>query len=144
MNVTAILKQKGTSVTTVTSGSTVDDAAQTLAQKRIGAVVVTDGDERVAGIVSERDIVRAIAEGGAGILSRPVTGIMTKNVVTCTDSATLDELMQIMTRGRFRHLPVVDAQGRLAGIVSIGDVVKFHIGEIAMEAAQLREYIANH
>jgi CBS domain-containing protein len=144
MNVSAILKQKGTNVTTVTSAATVDEAARKLAQKRIGAIVVTDGDERVAGIVSERDIVRAIAESGAAILERPVTGIMTKNVVTCTDAATLDELMQVMTRGRFRHLPVVDARGRLAGIVSIGDVVKFHIGEIAMEAAQLREYIANH
>jgi CBS domain-containing protein len=144
MNVSAILKQKGKAVTTVTSSATVGDAAKTLAQRRIGAVIVTDGDSRVSGIVSERDIVRVIADSGAEILSRPVSGIMTRNVVTCTESATLDEMMQIMTRGRFRHLPVVDDAGRLVGIVSIGDVVKFHIGEIAMEAAQLREYIANH
>lgn len=144
MNVVTILKQKGTQVTTVGSASTLIEASRKLAAKRIGAVVITDGDGRPQGILSERDIVRAVAQGGADILSAPVSDIMTRDVVTCTEAATLDDVMHTMTRGRFRHVPVVDADGRLAGIISIGDAVKYQIGEIKLEAEAMKEYIANH
>lgn len=144
MNVVTILKQKGNQVSTISSTSSLLDASHMLASKKIGAVVVSDGEGQVAGILSERDIVRAISKGGAAALSSPVADMMTRDVITCTESETLDNIMQIMTRGRFRHLPVVDSAGRLAGIISIGDAVKFHIGEIRMEAEAMRDYIAKH
>lgn len=144
MNVVTILKQKGAQVTTVGSACTLLEASRKLAAKRIGAVVISDGDGRLQGILSERDIVRAVAQGGAEILSSPVADIMTRDVVTCNESATLDDVMHTMTRGRFRHVPVVDADGRLAGIISIGDAVKYQIGEIKLEAEAMKEYIARH
>lgn len=144
MNVVTILKQKGNQVTTVTSSSSLLEAARKLAAKRIGAVVVSDGDGRVNGILSERDIVRAIAQGGHDALSAPVSDLMTRDVVTCSASASLDDVMHTMTKGRFRHVPVVADDGRLAGIISIGDAVKHQIGEIKMEAEAMREYIARH
>lgn len=144
MNVVTILKQKGNQVTTVTSSSSLLDAARKLAAKRIGAVVVSDGDGHVHGILSERDIVRAIAQGGHDALSAPVSDLMTRDVTTCAATATLDEVMHKMTNGRFRHVPVVGDDGRLAGIISIGDAVKHQIGEIKMEAEAMREYIARH
>lgn len=144
MNVVTILKQKGAQVTTVDSACTLLEASRKLAAKRIGAVVISDGDGRLQGILSERDIVRAVAQGGAEILSSPVADIMTRDVVTCNESATLDDVMHTMTRGRFRHVPVVDADGRLAGIISIGDAVKYQIGEIKLEAEAMKEYIARH
>ncbi len=144
MNVVTILKQKGDQVTTVTSSSSLLDAARKLATKRIGAVVVSDGDGRVHGILSERDIVRAIAQGGHDALSAPVSDLMTRDVTTCSPTASLDEVMHKMTNGRFRHVPVVDGDGRLTGIISIGDAVKHQIGEITMEAEAMREYIARH
>lgn len=144
MNVVTILKQKGTQVTTVSAATTLLDASRKLAAKRIGAVIVSDGEGRVQGILSERDIVRAIAQGGADILSAPVSDIMTRDVVTCAEDASLDDVMHTMTRGRFRHVPVVDAKGRLAGIISIGDAVKHQIGEIKLEAEAMKEYIARH
>ncbi len=144
MNVVTILKQKGTQVTTVSTVTTLLDASRKLAAKRIGAVIVSDGEGRVQGILSERDIVRAIAQGGADILSAPVSDIMTRDVVTCLEDASLDDVMHTMTRGRFRHVPVVDAKGRLAGIISIGDAVKYQIGEIKLEAEAMKEYIARH
>lgn len=144
MNVVTILKQKGTQVTTVSAATTLLDASRKLAAKRIGAVIVSDGEGHVQGILSERDIVRAIAQGGADILSAPVSDIMTRDVVTCAEDASLDDVMHTMTRGRFRHVPVVDAKGRLAGIISIGDAVKHQIGEIKLEAEAMKEYIARH
>ncbi len=144
MNVSAILKQKGRSVATIAATATLFETAQILFAKKIGAIVVSAGDGGVTGIVSERDIVRAIAISGPDILSSTVSTIMTRNVTTCTDNATLDQLMKIMTRGQFRHLPVVDADGKLDGIISIGDVVKYHVGEITMEADAMRDYIASH
>ena len=144
MNVVTILKQKGTQVTTVSAATTLLDASRKLAAKRIGAVIVSDGEGRVQGILSERDIVRAIAQGGADILSAPVSDIMTRDVVTCAEDASLDDVMHTMTRGRFRHVPVVEAKGRLAGIISIGDAVKHQIGEIKLEAEAMKEYIARH
>lgn len=144
MNVVTILKQKGTQVTTVSAATTLLEASRKLAAKRIGAVIVSDGEGRVQGILSERDIVRAIAQGGADILTAPVSDIMTRDVVTCSQDASLDDVMHTMTRGRFRHVPVVDAAGRLTGIISIGDAVKHQIGEIKLEAEAMKEYIARH
>jgi CBS domain-containing protein len=148
MNVNAILKQKsqttGPAVVTTPSNATLMEAARKLAQHKIGAIVVTSVDGTVAGILSERDIVRRLAEAGPDILSAPVRDVMTRNVVTCTAESSIDDLMTKMTRGRFRHLPVVDASGRLTGIISIGDVVKVHVEEIEHEASALREYISSH
>jgi CBS domain-containing protein len=144
MNVSTILKQKGRSVATVQPTTTLMEATTKLAAKKIGAIVVTDNDGRVTGIISERDIVRVIAQGGAEVLSTTVGDVMTRNVITCAETATLNDIMTIMTHGRFRHLPVVDGDGKLSGIISIGDVVKLHVGEISMEADAMREYIASH
>lgn len=148
MNVSAILKLKsqtnGPAVVTTASNATVMEAAHKLAQHKIGAVVVVAVDGTVAGILSERDVVRRLAEAGPDIMSATVRDVMTRNVITCTADTSVDELMTKMTRGRFRHLPVVDASGRLTGIVSIGDVVKMHVEEIEHEATALREYISSH
>jgi CBS domain-containing protein len=139
MTVQRILKDKGSAVTTCRPQDTIADVAGVLADKKIGAVVITDGDA-VKGIVSERDIVRAIAKQGEKALGRPASDIMTEDVVTCGLQDTNDDVMQIMTGGRFRHVPVVD-EGKLAGIISIGDVVKRRIADIEREAAEIREYI---
>jgi CBS domain-containing protein len=140
------LKQNGKapSVVTVQSTATVMEAARKLAQYKIGAVVITKIDGGVAGILSERDIVRRIAEVGPDILSSPVRDVMTRDVVTCTAETTVDEVMTRMTHGRFRHVPVVDADDRLIDVISIGDVVKKHVEEVEHEATTLREYIYTH
>jgi CBS domain-containing protein len=142
MNVTAILRQKGRAVTTAGPSATLLEVANKLAAKRIGAIVVVDPRGEVCGIVSERDIIRALATDGAGCLTRPVAETMTKQVVTCQETDTLDELMAMMTARRFRHLPVV-TDGALVGIVSIGDVVKHHVAEVEMEATAMRDYITH-
>jgi CBS domain-containing protein len=111
-----------------------------LAEKRIGAVLVLGADHRIVGILSERDIVRAIAERGAAALDEPVSRSMTRKVSTCTESETIATLMERMTEGKFRHLPVVD-QGRLVGIISIGDVVKHRLQEMERDSAAMRDYI---
>ena len=141
MNVAAILKGKGRSVQTARPDMTLQDIARTLAAKRIGAIVIIGTGGKLAGIISERDIIRAIAERGPACLDEPVSKNMTHSVETCDADATLDELMAKMTIGRFRHLPVVEG-GALVGIVSIGDVVKHHIAEVEFEASALRGYIA--
>jgi len=140
MNVAAILKGKGRTVATVTPDVTLEEVARQLAARNIGAMVITGVDGRVVGIVSERDIIRAIAEKGAQCLEAPVSSMMTRSVVSCQESDTLEQLMATMTAGRFRHLPVVE-NGALVGIVSIGDVVKHHIAEVEMEASALKGYI---
>ena len=140
MNVAAILKQKGRAVATIAPTLTLVEAAERLAERRIGALVVVDAQDEVVGIISERDIIRTLAESGPECLARPVAESMTHQVVTCYESDTLDELMALMTTRRFRHLPVV-ADGSLVGIVSIGDVVKHHVAEIEMEATAMRAYI---
>jgi CBS domain-containing protein len=142
MNVAAILKQKGRAVATIPPTLTLIEAAGHLAQRRIGALVVVEGETEITGIISERDIVRALAQSGPACLTRPVAETMTRQVVTCQESDTLDELMSMMTARRFRHMPVV-ADGDLVGIVSIGDVVKHHVAEIEMEATAMRAYIAH-
>lgn len=141
MTVRTILDIKGRDVVTVPPSAMVAEVAGVLAQKRIGAVVVTDPDARIAGIISERDIVRALSEHGTDALGRPASAVMTTDVGTCRESHTINELMEMMTRRRFRHLPV-EQDGKLAGIVSIGDVVKARIEEVEREAEEIRTYIA--
>ncbi|HEX5959268.1 MAG TPA: CBS domain-containing protein [Hyphomicrobiaceae bacterium] len=142
MNVATILKHKGRAVTTASPTLTLLEAAERLAERHIGALVVVDATGDLVGIISERDVIRALSEAGPECLGRTVAEHMTRQVVTCQESDTLDELMALMTTRRFRHLPVV-ADGDLIGIVSIGDVVKHHVAEIEMEATAMREYIAN-
>ena len=142
MTVATILKRKGSRVVTVRPDTTVAAIAETLVRERIGAAVVADSEGGIAGIVSERDIVVGLARRGAAVLEERAETIMTKKVVTCTPEQRVDELMATMTEGRFRHLPVV-AQGRLAGIVSIGDVVKSRLEALEAEAGALRSYIAS-
>lgn len=141
MTVKSILDAKGRDVVTLGPDATLAEAAGLLAEKRIGAVVVTDGDARILGILSERDIVRVIGQSGAAALDMRVSGVMTGKVTTCRETHTVNHVMEVMTRGRFRHLPV-EKGGRLDGIVSIGDVVKRRIEEALREADQIREYIA--
>lgn len=141
MNVATILKAKGSDVTTVAPIMTLGEAAKLLTSQRIGAVVVMHGMQ-VLGILSERDIVKAVAVSGAEALDRPVRDVMTARVVTCALNDSVDELMDAMTAGRFRHLPVIH-EGELVGIVSIGDVVKHRIAETVMETEAMRLYIAN-
>lgn len=142
MNVAAILRQKGRAVTTAHPDMTLQEVANKLAAKRIGAIVVVGAGGEVAGIVSERDIIRALATGAAACLKEAVAQTMTRQVVTCQETDTLDELMAMMTARRFRHLPVV-TDGALVGIVSIGDVVKHHVAEVEMEATAMRDYITH-
>jgi CBS domain-containing protein len=142
MNVATILKHKGRAVTTAPPSVTLLDVSRRLTQRRIGAIVVMDAGGELVGIISERDIIRALADNGPGCLERPVGEIMTRKVVTCQETDTLDELMAMMTARRFRHLPVV-TDGDLVGIISIGDVVKHHVAEIEMEATAMRDYIAH-
>ena len=141
MTVAAILAGKGRDVLTTTADKTVAEAVEVLAKRRIGALVVVEGGNRIVGIISERDIVRAIAATAGEALKQPVSSIMTRTVVTCGEGETINEVMTRMTRGRFRHLPVA-ANGRLAGIISIGDVVKARIEEVEHEAEEMRAYIA--
>jgi CBS domain-containing protein len=141
MTVKAILSRKGRDVLTIAPTAQLSEAVKLLAEKRIGAVIVTGADNRVAGILSERDIVRALGERGAGALGENVAAVMTRKVTTCTEADTITVIMEYMTTGKFRHMPVVD-QGRLAGVISIGDVVKYRIEEVEHDADALREYIA--
>jgi CBS domain-containing protein len=141
MTVAWILKQKGRNVISAMPDTLVGHAVSLLERHNIGAVVVVDEQNRVQGIVSERDIVRILATEGPGALVEPVAGHMTRNVVVCTEHHSIDWLMEQMTMRRFRHIPVAE-NGRLAGIVSIGDVVKHKLAMAESEAAQMRQYIA--
>lgn len=134
-----VLATKGTDVLTVGSGASVAEAVQRLADRNVGAVVVVDGDDLV-GVLSERDIVRRLADT-PGVLSLAVRDVMTSAVTTCEPGATTEELMRVMTDGRFRHVPVLE-EGRLVGIVSIGDVVKRRLDELATQTEHLTEYVA--
>ena len=140
MLVETILNAKGRAVATVRPDLTLRKLALLLADKRIGAAVVTDAQERLVGIVSERDVVRAIAQEGERALGLPVADVMTREVRTCRPEDTVEHLMAVMTDGRLRHLPVL-VDGRLGGIVSVGDVVKSRIEESELEARSLRDYV---
>ncbi len=141
MNVARILADKGRDVLTTQPHRTVKEVAAQLASRGVGAVVVSDAAHAVLGIVSERDIVRAIGAGATSVLEEPVSRYMTAKVTTVEESASIDRVMELMTEGRFRHLPVVE-NGRLVSIVSIGDVVKRHVNAIDSERRALRDYIA--
>lgn len=141
MTVKAILDTKGRDVLTIGPDTSIAEAAQLLASHRIGALVVTRGTGRIAGILSERDIVRVVGKDGASALDQPISAVMTAHVKVCHENNTVNEVMEIMTRGRFRHLPVEEG-GKLAGIVSIGDVVKRRIEDVEREAEEIKQYIA--
>lgn len=141
MSVSHILKSKGRDVITVAPTASVAAVAEILAKRRIGAVVVSSDGAKIQGIVSERDVVRCLAEKGAACLALPVEGIMSRNVKTCEEGDSEIEIMALMTENRIRHLPVV-AAGKLAGMISIGDVVKSRIEAIEREAENMKAYIA--
>ncbi len=140
MNVDTILGRKGRSVFTISPHATILEAANLLKDKRIGALVVSADGTSALGIISERDIIHGIGERGAAILDQSVGEVMTRDVQTCTPEDTGDALLATMTERRFRHLPVIE-DSKLAGIVSIGDVVKSRLDEIEREAEAMRDYI---
>jgi CBS domain-containing protein len=140
MTVSIILAAKGREVVSIEPNASLASVVSLLTEKRIGALVILGAGHRIAGILSERDIVRAIAERGAAALDEPVSQFMTRKVSTCTESETVSGIMERMTEGKFRHVPVVD-QGQLVGIVSIGDVVKHRLLEMERDSAAMRDYI---
>jgi CBS domain-containing protein len=141
MIVNRILSLKGSEVATIEPSRSLSEVARVLAERRIGALLIVDGDRPVTGIISERDIVRAVATHGAKALEEPVSRFMTEKVVTCTGETSINDVMELMTQQKFRHIPVVES-GRLSGIVSIGDVVKLRLEEVEAETQAIKEYIA--
>ncbi|MCZ6860448.1 MAG: CBS domain-containing protein [Alphaproteobacteria bacterium] len=142
MQVSAILKEKGREVVTADPDTPISEIVVTLKDRGIGAVIVAGEGDIPAGILSERDIVRAMPKHGAKLMTMRASDLMTREVVTCTQEHTIDEVMKIMTEGRFRHLPVIEG-GKLVGVISIGDAVKRRLGELEAEAGALRSYIAS-
>jgi len=143
MNVGSILARKGREIATADASISLRAAARMMSERNIGSLVLVDGDGELAGIISERDIVRAMADAGEAAAALPVSRFMTADVCTCSPETLTGELMQLMTERRFRHLPVVDGEGRMIGIVSIGDVVLQRMKEMAFEAEQMKQYIAS-
>jgi CBS domain-containing protein len=141
MQVNHLLILKDQAIETIAPDATIAEASRRLAEHKIGAVLVLGADRRIVGILSERDIVRGLDRSGAALLNMRVSELMTRNVVSCAPDDTVEEIMQEMTTRRIRHLPVL-AQGRLVGIVSIGDVVKSRLEELTSESEALRSYIA--
>jgi CBS domain-containing protein len=141
MLVKHILSDKGRDIIAISADAMLAEAVRLLARKRIGAVIAYGEGGALAGILSERDVVRALSESD-GALTRPVSAYMTAEVATCTEDDSVENLMEMMTHGRFRHVPVLDARGQLCGLISIGDVVKTRIAETVHEAQSLREYIS--
>ncbi len=141
MTVASILAKKGSNVFSLSANTSVSDVVSILTEKRIGAVLIANDDDTVAGILSERDIVRSLARKGAGILNDPASEHMTKNVISCSENDAITSLMEKMSQGRFRHIPVLK-DGKLAGVVSIGDVVKMRIEQAEKEAEDIRSYIS--
>ena len=142
MNVATILKQKGRGVFTTTEDVSLLDIAKLLAQHDIGCIVIVGNDDKIAGIVSERDLMRAISQDGPKVLKEPVSDFMTKTVVTTREVDTINSLMSEMTARRFRHMPVVE-RGRLIGLVSIGDLVKIYVADAEFESGAMRQYITS-
>lgn len=141
MNVRSILDGKGSRVATVTPAASLADAAAELRDQKVGALVVSEDGRHLLGILSERDVVRAIATHGAGALGRRVDSAMSADVITCREADSVEQLMAAMTERRIRHLPVVDPDGLLDGIVSIGDVVKGRLGQLESENQALTDYM---
>jgi CBS domain-containing protein len=135
------LDGKGRAVVTAGPNTTLAEAAKVLSQKRIGALVVVGVEGKIAGIFTERDVVNAVAKSGRDSLDQTLASLMTAKVYRCKEDATVDELMELMTQRRFRHVPV-EEKGKLSGIISIGDVVKSRIKQIEQEAEQIKAYIA--
>jgi len=142
MRISDILRRKGTDVATIPPSATIADAIALLADKDIGALVVSADKQKIAGILSERDIVRSMAKTVETNLSQPVASLMTADVFTCGPEATTADLMELMTQKRFRHVPVVE-ENRLVGVVSIGDVVSVRLHELEEERQQIEEYITS-
>ena len=140
MTVRAILDAKGHQVETVQPGAKLSAAVKLLGEKKIGAVLVLNMAERIEGVLSERDIVRVLSERGAEVLDEPISNVMTRKVVSCRQSDTVGDIMETMTLGKFRHLPVVE-DGKVVGVISIGDVVKWRVQEYEREQEALRDYI---
>ena len=136
-----ILDVKGRSVVTTGSATSLGEAAKILSENRIGALVVVAPDGKIAGIFTERDVVNAVAKSGRESLDQPLAGLMTAKVYRCKEDSTVDELMELMTKRRFRHVPVED-KGKRSGIISIGDVIKSRIRKIELETEQIKAYIA--
>ena len=144
MKIGDVLKRKGSGVVTMRSDSTIDTVVRRMRLERIGAVIISSDGKSVIGILSERDILHALAEHGTALLALKAEDLMTREVVTCSREDTLQSVMVKMTQRRIRHLPVVE-QGQLAGIVSIGDAVKSRLQEVELEANVLRDsYLATH
>lgn len=141
MTVARILSQKGRTVITAQPHRTLREIAATLSEHRIGAIIITGADGSVLGILSERDIVKAIALSGDGALNEAASKFMTHRVVTCRPDHRIHDVMEMMTEGKFRHMPVV-VNDRLAGMISIGDAVKYRLEELENESRNLRDYIA--
>ncbi len=142
MRINDVLRRKPTGVVTISPDSTVRDLLGQLAEHKVGALVVSSGGDTIDGIVSERDVVRRLHAQGGSVLDSPVRAIMTSQVRTCSPGETVESLMVLMTENRFRHVPVVE-DGRLVGIVSIGDVVKHRISELQDERDHLTSYISS-
>lgn len=141
MNVQSILGTKGADVATISAEASVADAAAVMRDRGIGSLVVSADGRTIRGIISERDVVRAVATHGAGALGRTVGSVMTADVATCHAADTVHQLMALMTERRIRHLPVVDDTDQLGGIISIGDVVKGRLGELQLENQALTDYL---
>lgn len=142
MNVESILAGKGRDVRTIRPDATIADVIQRMRAERIGAMVVSDNGTRIVGIISDRGIIEAIADRGTVVTDERVSDLMTREVFTCSPRDEVSALMATMTNRRIRHIPVVDGDGLLCGIISIGDVVKHRIDEIQFEADSMREYIS--
>jgi CBS domain-containing protein len=143
MNVEQILASKGTKVSTIGPGTIIADALHRMRIERVGALVISEDGARIAGIISDRGIMWAIDEHGIDVLGESVGCVMTTDVLTCSRHDHVSALMALMTNRRIRHVPVVEEDGRLCGIISIGDVVKHRLDEIQGEADAMREYITN-
>jgi CBS domain-containing protein len=141
MSVKAILNEKGRQVVTVDPQAKVRQAVALLSENRIGAVIIVKPGDKIAGILTERDVVAAMAKFGADCLDKTVSAVMWSKVHSCTEDMTINDIMEIMNNMRARHLPV-EKNGRLVGIVSIGDAVRHHIRAIEHEAEQIKAYIA--
>lgn len=141
MSVKSILDDKGYDVSSISADETLAEAADFLAGNRIGAVIISSPDSEIAGILSERDIVRAISQDGQAALSAPVSDYMTSDVKTCHSKNSILEVMELMTNGGFRHLPIVE-ESRLLGIISIRDVIKYRMDEVQRESEDIKAYIA--
>ena len=143
MRVKSILSAKGDEVVKITSAATIQATLQLLKTHNFGALVVSEDGETVTGIISERDLVRAMVDHGAGLLDMTVSDLMTRHVQTCSPDDDIEDVMDTMTHGRFRHVPVTEG-GKLVGVVSIGDLVKHRMGELVDETKALREYVTDY